>query len=121
MRRISATIQFAGRPAFRIPAECNDEISLGNNGSRLILQLRRQAFDEIEQAFPTWRSIGAVLNVPGRPEVFGCAVVRRLNSVSKASSTSALCDSVVWSIRSPPKARCRQAGITPLFCSDLIP
>ena len=51
------------------------KISFGYDRSWLVLERWRKALDEIEQAFTTWRDMGAVLNVVRRPELLSCCVV----------------------------------------------
>src|SRR5580692_2692632 len=45
----------------------NHEVPLSHDRSRLVLQCRRNALDEVEQPFTAGRDMSAVLNVIGRP------------------------------------------------------
>ena len=51
------------------------EIAFRDDHSRLILQRRGDALDQIEQAFASGRDVSAVLDVVGRPEALSCYVV----------------------------------------------
>ena len=51
------------------------EIAFGDDHSRFISQCRRDAFDEIEQAFASGGDVSAVLDVVGRPEALSCDIV----------------------------------------------
>ena len=51
------------------------EVSLSQDRSRLILERRRKALDEIEQAFTTRRDLSAVLDVMRRPILFSGRVI----------------------------------------------
>src|SRR5712691_1486580 len=51
------------------------KVFFGQNRSRFVLQRRRDAFDEIEQALSARLNMSAVLNVVRRPITFGCRIV----------------------------------------------
>src|SRR6266851_5428292 len=51
------------------------ELSISDDRSRLILERRRKALDEIEQTLTTRRDMSAMLNVVRRPVAFGRYVV----------------------------------------------
>jgi hypothetical protein len=47
----------------RKPTVDDDEILIGHNHSRLVLQRWRDAFDQVKQAFPPGRDMCAVLDI----------------------------------------------------------
>src|SRR6202008_65147 len=51
------------------------KIFFGYNRSRFVLQCRRDALDELEEAVTTRLDMGAVLDVVGRPVALGCCIV----------------------------------------------
>src|SRR5713226_9602379 len=53
----------------------DDEIPFSHNRSGLIFESRREALDEIEQAFTTRRDMSAVLDVVRLPKLLGSGVV----------------------------------------------
>src|SRR5271163_3834011 len=57
------------------PAMNDDVVTFCKNHPRLILERRRRGFDQIEEALPARRDVGAVLNVVGRPELLGRSIV----------------------------------------------
>src|ERR1700733_3128748 len=60
----------AGKPSVH-----ENEIPFSDNRSWFILEGRRQALDEIEQAFAPGCDMSAVLDVTWRPKLFGRSVV----------------------------------------------
>ena len=58
----------------------DNEVSLGEDEPWLILQRRRKAFDEIEEALTTWSNMSAVLDVIRGPEALRASVVAFLAS-----------------------------------------
>jgi hypothetical protein len=52
-----------------------DKVFIRHNRSGFVIQCRRNAFDEIEEAVPARRDIGAVLNISGRSETFSGRIV----------------------------------------------
>src|SRR5262245_48899569 len=55
------------RPEPREPAVDDDEVTVGRDHPRLVLERRRQTLHEIEEALAAGRDVGAVLDVAGRP------------------------------------------------------
>ena len=69
-----------GNPVHRIAAALksavhDDKIFIRHNRSGFVLQRRRNAFDEIEEAVPARRDMSAVLNIGRRPETFSGRIV----------------------------------------------
>jgi hypothetical protein len=75
------------------------EIVLGNNFPGLIPKGRRNAFDEVEEAIPTGRDMGTVLNVAGRPKFLGRRVVALIEKCFECFKDKFLVfDVLVWFI-----------------------
>src|SRR5262249_2708538 len=64
-----------GRPEPRKTAMDDDEVAVRHDEAGLVLQRRREASDEVEQALEAGCDVRAVLDVPGRPVPLGRSVV----------------------------------------------
>jgi hypothetical protein len=79
-RAVGYTQDVRGDPGRRL-AESREssvdhhQVAFRDDHSRLILQRRGHALDQIEQAFASGRDVSAVLDVVGRPEALSCDVV----------------------------------------------
>ena len=53
----------------------DDEIFVGDDDAGLVLECRREAFDEVEESFAPGLDVSAVLDVVGRPVSLGLGVI----------------------------------------------
>lgn len=85
-----------GKPMPRKSTVDDHKISLGHDRSRFILQRRRAALDEIEEAVPARRDMRAVLNIIRRPEALSRCVVALIEQrVESLQNQSFIFDSVI--------------------------